>query len=90
MKGNFGLIVAGAIGILIAIVMGAVAVDQLDTVMTAEAALTNTFQGLGEIMGIYGIVFFIAITGAALAMFGFGTYGVIKSRRSRKAKKSRR
>ena len=83
MKGNFGLIVYGVIGIVISIVMFGVAVEQLDTAMDAANStnLVNTMPGLYDIMGIYGIVIWVAVTGAGLAMLGFGAYGVIKSAR---------
>lgn len=81
MKGNFGLIIFGVIGIIISLVMFTVAVGQLDTVMTTAGATVNTMAGLTSIMGVYGILFWVVITGAALAMIGLGTYGAIRGRR---------
>ena len=51
--------------------------------------MTTTFDGLYSVMGIYGVLIWVAITGAGLAMLGFGTYGLIKSR-SRPNRASRR
>ena len=85
MKGPFGLIIYGVIAIVISIVMFGVATTQLDTAMTAANStnLVNTMPGLYDIMGIYGIVFWVGITGAGLAMLGFGVVGTVRAARGR-------
>ena len=81
MRGSFGLIIYGVIAIVVSIVLFGVAVAQLDTAMTAANStnLVNAMPGLYDVMGIYGILFWVAITGSGLAMLGFGVYGTIKS-----------
>ena len=83
MRGNFGLIIFVVIAIVMSIVLFGVAVTQLDTAMTAANStnLANTMPGLYDVMGVYGILFWVAITGSGLAMLGFGVYGTIKGRR---------
>ena len=92
MKGPFGLIIYGVIGIVVSLVMFTVAVGQLDTAITTAGATVNTMAGLTSIMGIYGIIFWIVISGAALALLGFGVAGVVRTRvgGKRKRKKSKR
>ena len=82
MKGNLGLIIFGVIAIIVSLVMFTVAVEQLDTVISTADSTANEMAGLVDIMGVYGILFWVVISGAGLMMLGFGTYGVIKSRRS--------
>ena len=83
MRGSFGLIIYGVIAIVVSIVLFGVAVAQLDTAMTAANStnLANTMPGLYDVMGIYGILFWVAITGSGLAMLGFGVWGTIKGAR---------
>ena len=81
-KGNLGLIIFGVIAIIVSLVMFTVAVEQLDTVISTADSTANEMAGLVDIMGVYGILFWVVISGAGLMMLGFGTYGVIKSRRS--------
>jgi len=85
-KGNFGLIIFGVIAIVVSIVLFGVAVEQLDTAMTAANStnLTNEMPGLYDVMGVYGILFWVAITGSGLAMLGFGVWGTVKSARGRR------
>ena len=85
------LILFGTIGLIVSIILAAVATSQLDTAMTTAGAVVNTMAGLSATMGIYGIIFWVAITGSALSMLGFGVYGTIRRSRSRrKSRKARR
>jgi len=40
------------------------------------------FTSVYDIMGVYGLVFWVAITGSGLAMLGFGVWGTVKGRAS--------
>ena len=76
--------------VIVSIILGAVATTQLDTAMTTAGAVVNTMAGLSATMGIYGIIFWVAITGSALGMLGFGVYGTIRRSRRGKKRKARR
>ena len=60
------------------------------TLTTTYYDMPNEFDGLYSIMSIYGIIIWVVLTGAGLAMLGFGTAGVIQSRRTSRSSKARR
>lgn len=79
MKGPFGLIVSGAVAVLIAIIVFGVVIGQLDTAMTTANSTTNTMTGLYDIMGIWGIVLWVGFMAAGMSMIGAGIYTSVKS-----------
>lgn len=78
MTGPFGLIVAGAVSILIAIIVFGVVVGQLDTAMTTANATVNEMTGLYDIMGIWGIVLWVGFMAAGMSMIGAGIYTSVR------------
>lgn len=88
MSGPFGLIVGGAVSILIAIIVFGVVVGQLDTAMTTANSTVNTMTGLYDIMGIWGIVLWVGFMAAGMSMIGAGIYtsvqGIRRGRRGRR------
>ena len=90
LRGPFGLVVLGAISIVIALVMFGVALTQLDTAMTTANTTTNTMTGLYDIMGIFGIVIFIAFMGVGLGSMGAGAYAAIRGAKRRSGRRYRR
>ena len=65
------------------LLMSGLTVNQTRTVAVVYYDMPNEFDALYSVMGIYGLVIWVILTGAALAMIGFGAYGAIKSARRR-------
>ena len=64
-------------------------VDSLDasenrTLIVSFYKSAPVFSSLVDVMGVYGILFWVAITGAGLAMLGFGVVGTVRSARGRR------
>ena len=72
----FMVAIMGAVTVVIALVVNDVALEQLDAAMTTVNSTTNYssyFTGLFNIMGVFGLVIFVSLLGAALSQFaGFG------------------
>lgn len=72
----FILAVSGAVTMVITLVVFGITLTQLNTAMgtvNATANYATYFTGLYSIMGVWGLVIFVSMTGAALAQFaGFG------------------
>lgn len=75
--GSMALIVFGCVSLLVAIIMFSVALEQLDTAMTDVASYTE-FVGLGDVMGIFGLIIFLAFMILGLGAIGGGAYLNIK------------
>lgn len=77
------LAITGGISTLVAIVCYGLAITQLDTAMTTVNATTNTLTGTYDIMGVFGMVIFIAFMGAGLSMIvaaGVSGFQAVKSK----------
>ena len=59
------------------------------SINTTYYDMVPVLKSVYDVMGIYGIIFWIAITGAGLAMLGFGIVGTVRSRSTTK-RRSRR
>jgi hypothetical protein len=97
------MIISGCIAVLVGIVMFGVALSQLTTNinLVGNTYTQAMFPGLPPVMGVFGLVIFITLIGAGLALIGGGAYRKIKetkagasgdnkSRRSSGDNKSRR
>lgn len=77
--GGTTLIIFGAVGMLVALIMFVIAIGQLDTAITA--AKTYTYMtSLDDIMGIFGLVTFLAFMLLGIGGISGGAYLNIKSR----------
>lgn len=80
MSSSFQKIVYGVVAILIAIILFGIIVTQLDTAMTTANSTTNTMTGLYDVMGIWGIVLWLAIVGSGMGLIVSGAVEGIRSK----------
>ncbi len=73
------MIITGAICLIVSLVMFIVALAQLTTgIGTVGAIGSHVFPGLASVMGVFGLVVFMTMIGAGLALIGFGTVRQIR------------
>jgi hypothetical protein len=77
------MIITGCIAVVVSIVMFLVGLNVLTTNITLVGLTYNlAMPGLYSVMGVFGLVLFITMVGAGLAMVGFGTVRQIKETRA--------
>ncbi len=77
--GGTMLIIFGCIALLVALIMFGVALTQLDTALTTAKTYTD-MTALDDVMGIFGLVLFLAFIVLGIGAIGGGAYINIKSR----------
>ena len=77
---GFLLIVFGCVAMLVCLIMFGIAIGSLDDAMTTAATYATEMPGLVSVMGIWGLVIFLAFMTAGLGALAGGTYVSIKGR----------
>lgn len=77
--GGVILTVFGAIALLVALIMFGIGIGQLDTAITNAASYTE-MTSLDDIMGIFGLVIFLAFMVLGLGGIGGGAYVNLRQR----------
>lgn len=77
--GGMVLVVFGCIALLVSLIMFAVAIGQLDTAITSAGTYTEQVS-LTDVMGIFGLVTFLAFMVLGIGAIGGGAYLNIRSR----------
>lgn len=62
------LLIMGGVAVVIALIANGLVITQLDTAMTTVNSTTNTLTGALDIMGIFGMIIFLAMIGAGSSM----------------------
>jgi len=62
------LVIMGGVAIIIALISNNLVIAQLDTAMGAVNTTANTLTGAYDIMGVFGMIIFLALMGAGTSM----------------------
>ncbi len=77
---GFLMIVFGCVAMLVDLIMFGIAIGSLDTAMTTATTYSSEMPGLSSVMGIWGLVIFLAFMALGIAALAGGTISTIRGK----------